>query len=198
MPYLYKYFKVVLLYLLFSLINYINDNYLTTTVEQFIEDFSILKDKLEISPTLAGVTFLAFANGAPDVLTAIIAGQSDSTSTALIPFGSIFGAGLFSTSFILSTVIESQKNEALDIQRRKILIPLIFYIIGIGILIITSLFYHKMNIGIALSLFILYIMYIEFKFQIHFYPITARTPIKEIKKINGGLGYSSHIINKFK
>ena len=35
----------------------------------------------EISPTLAGVTFLAFANGAPDVLTAVLAGSSSSPST---------------------------------------------------------------------------------------------------------------------
>ena len=115
-------------------------------------------DTLEISPTLAGVTFLAFANGAPDVLTAIIAGQSDSVSTALLPFGSIFGAGLFSTSFILSSVIQTQKGESLNIERKKILIPLTFYIIGFSILIITSLAYQKMNIGIALSLFVLYIM----------------------------------------
>jgi solute carrier family 24 (sodium/potassium/calcium exchanger), member 6 len=59
----------------------------------------------EISHTLAGVTFLAFANGAPDVLTAVLAGSSSSDSTVLIPFGSIFGASLFSTAFILSAVI---------------------------------------------------------------------------------------------
>jgi sodium/potassium/calcium exchanger 6 len=58
-----------------------------------------------ISPTLAGITFLAFANGAPDVLTAIVAGSSSSQSTALIPFGSIFGGLLFSAAFILSSVI---------------------------------------------------------------------------------------------
>lgn len=51
------------------------------------------------------MTFLAFANGAPDVLTAIIAGNSDSEDTALIPFGSIFGALMFSSTIILSQVI---------------------------------------------------------------------------------------------
>ena len=65
----------------------------------------MINSNIEISPTLAGVTFLAFANGAPDVLTAIIAGASDSDTTVLIPFGSIFGACLFSTAFILSAVI---------------------------------------------------------------------------------------------
>lgn len=63
---------------------------------------------LEISPTLAGVTFVAFANAAPDVLTAIVAGTSDSASTVLIPFGSIFGAFLLTATLILSKVISLQ------------------------------------------------------------------------------------------
>jgi Ca2+/Na+ antiporter len=71
-----------------------------------------------ISPALAGVTFLAFANGAPDVLTAILAGASDSDSTALIPFGSIFGAFLFSTAFILSTVILLQRSGKLEVRKK--------------------------------------------------------------------------------
>lgn len=54
---------------------------------------------------MAGVSFLAFANGSPDVLTAVLAGRSSSGSTVLIPFGSIFGASLFSAAFILSAVI---------------------------------------------------------------------------------------------
>lgn len=35
-------------------------------------------DNEGISDAMAGVTFLAFANGAPDVLTAIVAGSSSS------------------------------------------------------------------------------------------------------------------------
>ena len=59
---------------------------------------------------MAGVTFLAFANGAPDVLTAIIAGNSTSEETALIPFGSIFGAAIFSCAIILARVIANSPN----------------------------------------------------------------------------------------
>jgi len=59
-----------------------------------------------MSDALAGITFLAFANGAPDIITAIVAGSSSSDSTALIPFGSIYGAALFGMAFILAMVIE--------------------------------------------------------------------------------------------
>lgn len=73
---------------------------------------------LEISPVFAGVTFLAFANGAPDVMTAVVAGSSNSGSTALIPFGSIFGACLFSAAFIFSTVIMLMPKQILTIKPR--------------------------------------------------------------------------------
>jgi sodium/potassium/calcium exchanger 6 len=88
----------------------IAQEYLSPCVDEFIVKFSNTYKYVEISPTLAGVTFLAFANGAPDVMTAIIAGSSDSDTTALIPFGSIFGACLFSAAFILSAVILAQPN----------------------------------------------------------------------------------------
>jgi sodium/potassium/calcium exchanger 6 len=58
-----------------------------------------------MSHALAGVTFLAFANGAPDIITAVVAGSSSSQSTALIPFGSLYGAALFDMAFILAMVI---------------------------------------------------------------------------------------------
>jgi len=54
---------------------------------------------------LAGITFLALANGAPDIITAVVAGTSDSSTTVLIPFGSLYGAAIFSMAFILSQVI---------------------------------------------------------------------------------------------
>ena len=41
---------------------------------------------------MAGITFLALANGAPDIITAVVAGTSDSSTTILIPFGSLYGA----------------------------------------------------------------------------------------------------------
>jgi sodium/potassium/calcium exchanger 6 len=96
---------MALFVLLYLALNALTEHSLTPAVENVISRFSTTLLKIEISPTLAGVTFLAFANGAPDVLTAILAGASTSASTALIPFGSIFGGALFSAAFILSAVI---------------------------------------------------------------------------------------------
>ena len=98
---------------------------------------------------MAGVTFLAFANGAPDVVTAIVASSSSSSSTALIPFGSLYGAALFDMAFVLSMVIQFSPMNRLVLNRREALVPLGFYIFGSLYLIGVSLCYGRMNAGIA-------------------------------------------------
>jgi sodium/potassium/calcium exchanger 6 len=107
---------------------------------------------------IAGVSFLAFANGAPDIMTAIIAGSSSSPLTVLIPFGSIFGACLFGTAFILSTVILCQPNCVLEVRRREIIVPTFFYIFGIIVIILVTTFYGKMNLFISIGLIATYFM----------------------------------------
>lgn len=98
---------------------------------------------------MAGVTFLAFANGAPDVLTAIIAGNSDSDSTALIPFGSIFGALMFSTAIILSQVILNSRTEAaaigLKVNKADAIKPISFYVGSTIAMLLISLFAKQMT-----------------------------------------------------
>jgi sodium/potassium/calcium exchanger 6 len=107
---------------------------------------------------LAGVTFLALANGAPDVLTAVLAGASTSASTELIPFGSIFGGALFSTAYILSAVIFQSPSKRLKVKLDEIIVPLSFYIFGMGFLIIISAAYGKMNAYLASVLLVAYVM----------------------------------------
>lgn len=111
-----------------------------------------------MSQALAGVTFLAFANGAPDIITAVVAGASTSQSTTLIPFGSLYGASLFDMAFVLSMVIQFSPSKELTLKKREALIPLGFYIFGTVYLISVSLFYQKMNFVIALFFLMLYPM----------------------------------------
>ena len=51
-----------------------------------------------MSETLAGVTILAWANGAPDVIVSISAGGIDGGVSLAI--GSLFGAGLVTTTVV--------------------------------------------------------------------------------------------------
>lgn len=112
-----------------------------------------------MSEAMAGITFLALANGAPDIITAVVAGTSDSSTTILIPFGSLYGAAIFSMAFILSQVIFYSKGQEVIIHVRENIVPLGFYIGGTLYIILISLFYGKMNIVVAIIFFSFYIVY---------------------------------------
>lgn len=78
---------------------------LSSTAENYLSPaLAKLAEILKFSETLAGVTLLALGNGAPDVITAIVAGGGDSDGIS-IAIGSIFGAGLFVTTATLASVI---------------------------------------------------------------------------------------------
>jgi sodium/potassium/calcium exchanger 6 len=69
-----------------------------------------ISDKLNLSQNLAGVTFLAFANGAPDVISSIVAGEVDSTDAEKgegldISIAALLGGGIFVSSLVFSLVI---------------------------------------------------------------------------------------------
>ena len=57
-----------------------------------------------MSETLAGVTILAFANGAPDVISSFSAGGIDKGISLAV--GSLIGAGFFVTTVVFGIVIK--------------------------------------------------------------------------------------------
>ena len=74
---------------------------------------------------MAGVTLLAVANGAGDVITALVAsGSSDGISYNL---GSLYGAGLFCTTFIMSKTITNAKGN-IKVNSNTINRDIVFYI----------------------------------------------------------------------
>ena len=50
---------------------------------------------MKLSQNIAGVTFLAFGNGAPDVFSAIAAVGNSKNGDSGLAFGALFGAGVF-------------------------------------------------------------------------------------------------------
>lgn len=78
--------------------------FICTTIEEFVAPAIVyLCEYLNLSESLAGVTLLAFANGAGDVLTAIVA--SDSKEGISYNIGALYGAGLFVITFVVSIAI---------------------------------------------------------------------------------------------
>ena len=86
----------------FYLLSNISDKYLSPSL-------SMLARKLKISEALAGVTLLAFANGAPDIIAAFAAG-GDENGGVFISVGSLFGGCLFASTFILGVCILYSKT----------------------------------------------------------------------------------------
>jgi solute carrier family 24 (sodium/potassium/calcium exchanger), member 6 len=62
-----------------------------------------MSEWLEMSEAFAAVTLLAIANGAGDVITALVA--SGTSGGISYNIGSLYGAGLFCTSIIIATTI---------------------------------------------------------------------------------------------
>lgn len=81
----------------------------------------------DLSESLAGVTFIAFVNGAGDIFTAIAA--SDSKEGISYNLGSLYGAGLFVLTFVVSMVIFVSPNE-LTMPKTFVFRDLMIYLLG--------------------------------------------------------------------
>lgn len=91
-------FLVLFIIIAFQMLSSTAENYLSPALAK-------ISTSLNCTQTLAGVTLVALGNGAPDVLTAAIAGGSDDTDDIDFAIGSLFGAGLFVTSVTIARVI---------------------------------------------------------------------------------------------
>lgn len=80
-----------------------------------------------MSEALAGVTLLAFANGAGDVITAIVAsGSKDGVSYNV---GALYGAGFFVLTLVVALTILNSKTK-IKIHKSVIFRDIGFYIIA--------------------------------------------------------------------
>ena len=87
---------IVLIFLIFK--------YTSIAVDEYVaEGIKKVSDWLKFSDSLAAVTLLAFANGAGDVITALVAGDTDGGVDYNI--GALYGAGLFVCSMVVAICI---------------------------------------------------------------------------------------------
>jgi len=68
-----------------------------------------ISDKLKLSQNLAGVTILAFGNGANDVISSIIASENEEDGLD-VALSSLLGGGIFVSCLVFSLVIFLSKN----------------------------------------------------------------------------------------
>jgi sodium/potassium/calcium exchanger 6 len=113
--------------ILFLCIAAVADKYLANGMKDLSERFGL-------SPTIAAMTLLAFANGAPDILGAM--GSAGKAGGALISVGSLCGAFLFSTCLVSYNVIMCSTDNVVHLPKTAVIKELVFYMIAIFVIIL--------------------------------------------------------------
>lgn len=115
--------------------------YVAIVVDEYCaEGITKISTWLNFSQSLAGVTLLAFANGAGDVLTAIVA--SDSEGGVFYNVGSIFGAGLFVCCVVVGGAI--LKKGKIEFDKMIVFRDISIYIFA-GVLTLGFGYYGEIN-----------------------------------------------------
>ena len=132
--------------------------WLSSTAEHYLEpSLSNAARAIQVSESLAGVTLIGFANGAPDIISAYAASQIKDDSGVNLAFGALFGASVFTTTIVLARVIQNSRN--LQLSGRILLRDCGFYIAAE-----IYLFYlatsSKIDLLHGIVLFTLYVLYV--------------------------------------
>lgn len=111
---------------------------------------------LQLSEALAGVTLLAFANGAGDVITAIVAsGSKDGISYNV---GALYGAGFFVLTLVVALTIMNSETK-IKVEKSVVFRDIGFYILA-TIYIISVAFYGKITWVLSMGMLLLYGVYV--------------------------------------
>ena len=108
-------------------------------VDEYIgPSITYIQKWLGLSEALAGVTLLALANGAGDVITAIVA--SDSADGVAYNIGALFGAGLFVCTIVMTFTILGSPTIPIMIDPNTIYRDMTFYILATLLVIACGIY----------------------------------------------------------
>lgn len=89
---------------------YIIFSFTSATVEEYIAaGITYINEAMGLSEAMGAVTLLALANGAGDVITAIVA--SDSEGGVSYNIGALYGAGFFVCSMVICLTIRNSSTD---------------------------------------------------------------------------------------
>lgn len=128
--------------------------FISSTVEEYIAGgITYIAEYLKMSEALAAVTLLALANGAGDVITAIVA--SSSAGGVSYNIGSLYGAGFFVCSIVIALAIKSSTTE-ITVDKSTIYRDVGFYILSTVVTIIFGIM-GKIYFWCAIIFLVIYI-----------------------------------------
>ncbi|KAL6727804.1 hypothetical protein Aduo_009648 [Ancylostoma duodenale] len=129
----------------------------STADDFFSPSVSSIVAHLKISESIAGVTFMAFGNGAPDIFGSIASVLSSPKPKAGLALGELFGAGIFVTTMVTATIIFVRPFE---IDVFSTIRDLIFYLIALGWITFVFLYSTQVYIWEPSAYLVLYLIYI--------------------------------------
>src|SRR3990167_4748536 len=140
---------LLLLVMAFFLLGQIASSYLTPVLTK-------ISLALNLSETLSGVTLLAFANGAPDIIASYSAAGAE--GGIYITIGNLFGACLFCSTLVLGRCI-SVSPGPVKMEKYQWLRDLVFYVLAALLLLCYGIM-EKINRWMVGVFFVIYFIYI--------------------------------------
>jgi sodium/potassium/calcium exchanger 6 len=137
----------ILIFICFYILSDTSNQYLSTSL-------TILAEKLNMSQNLAGVTFLALGNGAPDVISSFVA-SDDGDEGIEMGVGSLVGAGIFVTGVVLSSVVLLAKS--VKVNKALFIRDILLFVFSLTLLLIFSID-KKVNIWESVVFLSIYIV----------------------------------------
>ncbi|XP_070572228.1 mitochondrial sodium/calcium exchanger protein-like isoform X2 [Ptychodera flava] len=127
-----------------------------TAEDFFCPALTVISHTLKLSQNVAGVTFLAFGNGAPDIFSAIAAITNAKNGDAGLAVGALFGAGVFVTTIVAGSIALTRPFKAAE---RPFLRDCIFYLAA-AFWTFTILWDGKITLAQAIGFIGLYAFYV--------------------------------------
>ena len=149
-PYQFIMIMVIIIFFIFRYVSSVVDEYIADGIEK-------ISDALGLSEAQAAVTLLAQANGAGDVITAIVAGGSAGGVNYNV--GALFGAGQFVASFVVALCI-LQSTSTIVFEKGIIYRDIGFYILSTQVTLCFAwqgaIYYYSAII--LLSQYVIYVL----------------------------------------
>uniref|UniRef100_A0A183BLG3 Sodium/calcium exchanger membrane region domain-containing protein n=1 Tax=Globodera pallida TaxID=36090 RepID=A0A183BLG3_GLOPA len=147
---------VLLCSVLFFLLLFIH---LSITADSFCKNIAAIVDLHGISQNIAGVTFMAFGNGASDIFSSIASVISAKRPRADLAISELLGGGIFVTTCVIALIAFSRP---FHLMRRPILRDIFFYLLALALLVFVSHSSHTMQLWHPCAFLLLYLVYAAF------------------------------------
>jgi Ca2+/Na+ antiporter len=144
-------FIILLMIWIFVLLNTLGStaaSYLSPTLAR-------ISEQLNLSYDVAGVTFLAFGNGSPDIFSSLIS-FSESEATRLIGLNAMLGGSIFVCTVVVSSVAILSPC---DVNKNLFVRDISFYLLSVLILTIIS-FINNLYLLSSAILLLIYLFYV--------------------------------------